>query len=466
MSEPDRILRSRRVVLPQGERPACVVVREGRIAAIEPWDAALAVTDELGELALMPGIVDTHVHVNEPGRTDWEGFHSATMAAAAGGVTTIVDMPLNSVPATTSVEGLRAKVAAMAGQLHVDVGLWGGVVPHNETMLAPLAAAGVLGFKCFLSPSGVDEFEHVSFTDLDAALAKIARLALPLLAHAEDPALLGPLPASTRRHADWLASRPPAAEASAVRGLIELSQRHDAHVHVVHVASAEVLHVVSALLGPTAHRGRLTLETCPHYLMFSAEEIADGATAFKCAPPIRGADEQRALQSALMSGRIQLVASDHSPAPAELKHAQDGDFAAAWGGIASLQIALPVVWTAMEHYAPRLDAHLSAWMSAAPASLAGLSQRKGAIAPGRDADLVAFDPDARWTVDQRELLHRHKLTPYHRRTLRGRVTATWLRGRQVFDGHRVVGEPQGRWLRAGTPGGAGPQAVDPAGGLA
>lgn len=450
MSSGEVVVRSRRVVTPAGIVPATVVVRDGLIVAVEPFDSARGVDTDLGEVALLPGAVDTHVHVNEPGRTEWEGFSSATRAAAAGGVTTLVDMPLNSIPATNDAAALRAKVRAMSGQLAVDVGLWGGVVPGNANELAALAEAGVLGFKCFLSPSGVDEFAHVGERDLALAMPLLARLALPLLAHAEDPALLLALPSSTRRHADWLASRPAAAEAAAIALLARLSAATGARVHVVHVASRAALDALAA----APAEARLTAETCPHYLSFAAEQISDGATMFKCAPPIRGAAERDALAAALLSGELALVASDHSPAPPATKDLEGGDFARSWGGIASLELSLSATWTALAPRGATL-AQLARWMSAAPAELAGVQERKGAIEPGRDADLVAFDPDAEWSVDAARLRHRHAVTPYAGRALRGRVLRTWLRGAEVFAEGRVTDEAAGRWLRPGA-------AVDPA----
>ena len=445
-----RVFRSRRVVTPDGVVAACVVVQDGVIASLEPHGAPLAVTDELGDTALLPGVVDTHVHVNEPGRTEWEGFATATAAAAAGGVTTIVDMPLNSIPATNDAEALRAKVRAMAGQLTVDVGLWGGVVPGNAGALDALAGAGALGFKCFLSPSGVDEFGNVSESDLAEAMPAIARLGLPLLAHAEDPAALLPMPASTRRHADWLASRPAVAEARAIALLARLSAATGAHVHVVHVASRAALDALAA--APAG--ARMTAETCPHYLSFAAEEIADGATAFKCAPPIREARERDALVAALVARELALVASDHSPAPPATKALDTGDFGRAWGGIASLELALSATWTAVAKRGATL-VHLARWTSGAPAELAGIAARKGAIAPGRDADFVAFDDKVTFGVNASRLRQRHAVTPYAGRVLRGAVRGTWLRGERVFDGAAVTSARAGRWQRRAD-------AVDPA----
>jgi allantoinase len=375
----------------------------------------------------MPGIVDTHVHVNEPGRSHWEGFETAGAAAAAGGVTTIVDMPLNSVPATTTVRALEEKRRAAEGT-RVNVEFWGGVVPGNAGELDALADAGVLGFKCFLSPSGVAEFPPVDQNDLRAALPILGRRGLPLLVHAEWPSALQPIPvtANPRAYSTWLDSRPEAAECDAIALLVRLCREFRAPIHVVHLASAGAL--------PTLRAARdeglpMTVETCPHYLSFAAEEIPDGATRFKCAPPIRGAATREALWNALERGEIDLVASDHSPAPESMKAA--GDFAAAWGGIASLELGLAAVWTGASARGLGFD-RVSAWMSTAPAALAGLGSRTSAIAPGLDADLVVWDPAAEWIVDERRLRQRHKLTPYDGRTLRGRAIETYVRGRLVY----------------------------------
>jgi allantoinase len=379
---------------------------------------------------LLPGLVDTHVHINEPGRTDWEGFESGTRAAAAGGVTTIVDMPLNSIPATTTLEGFDAKAAAARGCCQVDVGFWGGVVPGNLDSLAPLASRGVLGFKCFMTPSGVDEFEHVSEADLRAAAPVVADLDLPLLAHAEWPALLVDVDPSAdpRSHRTWLATRPPESELAAIARLIELAREYRVHMHVVHLAAAGAL---DALRAARTEGLPVTVETCPHYLTFCADDIPDGATAFKCAPPIRGRDNREALWDALGRGDIDLVATDHSPAPPVLKGIENGDFMRAWGGIVSLQLGLPVVWTGAASRGYTLE-HVARWLAAAPAKLAGLTGRKGAIEAGRDADFVVFDPDAAFAVDAPRLLHRHPVTPYDGMRLRGVVEQTILRGETVY----------------------------------
>jgi allantoinase len=433
------VIRSTRVVLPGGVQPADVHVNGARIVAVRehngaPPSSALhppsAVLYDVGDLVVMPGIVDSHVHVNEPGRTDWEGFRTATAAAAAGGITTIVDMPLNSVPATTSVRGLEEKRAAARGAL-VNVEFWGGVVPGNASELEALADAGVRGFKCFLSPSGVAEFEHVGEADLRMALPVLARRGLPLLAHAELPAELQSPPANAdpRRYATWLATRPPAAEVAAISLLISLCREFGAHIHVVHLAAADALPM---LRDARAEGLPITVETCPHYLTFCADDIADGATLLKCAPPIRARAHREALWQALRDGDIDLVATDHSPCPPALKG--DSDFLAAWGGIASLELSLAATWTAASARGLAIE-RLAGWLSAGPARLAGLTNR-GVIEAGRDADFVIWDPDAEFTVDERLLRQRHQRTPYAGLTLRGRVAETWVGGRVVYrEGH-------------------------------
>jgi allantoinase len=445
------IVRSRRVVLPTGVHPAAVHTRSGRIVAIGEYDDAPAGVPDLdaGSNVVLPGLVDTHVHINDPGRAEWEGFEHATRAAAAGGVTTLVDMPLNSIPSTTSVEGLEEKRAAAQGRCHVDVGFWGGVVPGNAAGLAPLAAGGVLGFKCFMCPSGVDEFGHVGESDLREALPILAALDLPLLAHAELPALLRNPTASTdretadpRRYSTWLDSRPDASEQAAIEMLVRLAVEYAARIHVVHLASAAALPQIRAA---RAAGVALSVETCPHYLTFAAEDIGDGATAFKCAPPIRSRRNRARLWEGLIAGDIDLVATDHSPAPPALKHLDDGDFLSAWGGVASLQLGLSIVWTGAAERRIALE-RVAEWLAERPAKLAGLPT-KGAIAVGRDADLVVWDPDAEWVVDARTLQHRHPVTPYDGRRVRGRVLTTILRGETVFDRGAFASVPTGTTLR-------------------
>jgi allantoinase len=415
-------LRSRQVYLPDGPRPATVTVHEGRVAAVGGFDGPY--DQDLGDLVLLPGLVDTHVHVNEPGRTEWEGFATATRAAAAGGVTTIVDMPLNSLPPTTTVAALRQKQAAAAGQCFVDVGFWGGAVPGNAADLPALHDAGVFGFKSFLVDSGVPEFPPLDRDGLAAAFASVDAL---FIVHAEDP---GQLRAATpsRAYADFLASRPPLAEVSAVRTALSVAAAANGRVHILHLSAADAL----PLLREAAADGvRVTAETCPHYLTLDGLAVPDGATEFKCCPPIRDTVNQDGLWAGLAEGTIGVIVSDHSPSTPDLKRRDSGDFAAAWGGIASLQLGLSAVWTEAQHRGFTL-ADVVRWMALGPADLVGLT-RKGRIVPGADADLVAFAPDEPFVVDPATLHHRHPVTPYAGLELRGAVHTTWLRGVPVGD---------------------------------
>jgi allantoinase len=411
------ILKSWRVLLPDGEVPASVHVHDGRIAQIGPYETDGA--EDLGDLVLLPGLVDTHVHVNEPGRTAWEGFASATRAAAAGGVTTILDMPLNSIPPTIDTAALETKRAAAQAKSFVDVGFWGGAVPGNAAALAGLHEAGVFGFKAFLIDSGVPEFPPLSPAELDTALSTVDAL---FVLHAEDPQTVRSAPASAR-YADFVASRPPAAETRAVATVLAAARRTGARVHILHLSAADVL----PMLAEARDDGvRVTAETCPHYLTLSAEWIPDGATEYKCCPPIRDQANRDALWDGLAEGTIDCVVSDHSPCTPDLKRLDSGDFAAAWGGIASVQLGLSTVWTAARARGFGL-ADVVAWMARRPADVAGLVH-KGRIEVGADADLVAFDPDATWVVDAGTLHHRNPVTPYHGQRLAGVVRTTWLRG--------------------------------------
>jgi allantoinase len=447
------VVRGRQVLTQEGERPAAIHIRGEIITAISDFDdipSGWRVHDA-GNSLVMPGLVDTHVHINEPGRTQWEGFSSATRSAAAGGVTTLIEMPLNSIPATTSVAGYRDKLSAAAGKIWVDTGFWGGVVPGNRYELRGLWDAGVFGFKCFLVPSGVEEFKHIAEPDLREALPELAALGAPLLAHAELP---GPIDAamgnlqgrSSRSYATWLASRPREAENEGIALLLRLADEFGARVHIVHLASSEA---IPQLKRAKTQGTRVSIETCPHYLTFAAEEIGDGATEFKCAPPIREHENREKLWAALADGAIELIASDHSPCPPAMKLREEGDFLRAWGGIASLQLGLPVVWTAARSRGYALT-DVARWMSGAPARLAGLAHRKGRIARGCDADLVIWNPDAGFRVDATRLHHRHKITPYDGRTLFGVVETTFLRGEKIFDQGNFAGEPTGRVLRRDT----------------
>jgi len=447
MTEPLWVLRSRRVVT-DAIGPAAIHVRAGAIERVAAWDdvPAGAALEDVGELAVLPGIVDTHVHLNEPGRTEWEGFATATRAAAIGGVTTLVDMPLNSIPATTTREAFAAKRAAAAGQCAVDVGFWGGVVPGNTGELAGLVADGVRGFKCFLIDSGVAEFGWVGEAELAPAMAILAGLGVPLLVHAEvagpiDAAAPGLVDADPRRYATYLASRPPAAEEAAIALVTRLCRATGARTHIVHHSAASA---IAQLRAARAEGLPLTAETCPHYLHFAAEAIPDGATPFKCAPPIRSAANREALWRALAEGVLDLVASDHSPCSPGLKAMEAGDFIAAWGGVSGLQLALPVVWTEASARGHAL-VDLARWMAAGPARLAGLA-RKGAIAAGRDADLVVFDDAAEATVTAASIHHRHRVTPYAGETLRGAVVATYLRGQRVAEHGHALADDRGALL--------------------
>jgi allantoinase len=449
----DLVVRGMRVVTPEGERPAAIHIRRGVITAVSGFDdiPAGCVVHEAGKSAVMPGLVDTHVHINEPGRTEWEGFATATRAAAAGGVTTLIEMPLNSIPATTTAASFGEKTAAAAGQLCVDVGFWGGVVPGNAAEIRPLWEAGVFGFKCFLVPSGVTEFREVGESDLRAALPELAALGAPLLVHAELPGPIDqavrmkPKSAPANQYATWLASRPRQAEDEAIVLLLRLAEEFHARIHIVHLSSADSI----AQLRQAKARGiRVSVETCPHYLTFVAEEIVDGATEFKCAPPIRERENREDLWTALGDGTIDFIVSDHSPCPPAMKLREKGDFLRAWGGIASLQIVLPAVWTQARSRGYALT-HVVEWMCRGPARLVGLEKQKGAIAAGCDADLVIWNPDAKFCVDAARLHHRHKLTPYAGCELFGVVETTFLRGRKVFEHGEFSAAPGGQLLYRG-----------------
>lgn len=426
------VLASRRVVTPDGERQATVRVRSGRIAAIEAYDSNPAPNagEDLGDLVLLPGLVDPHVHLNEPGRTDWEGFATGTAAAAAGGVTTLIDMPLNSSPVTTTVEALVAKRAAAAGKLSVDVGFYAGLVPGNEGRLEPLLDAGVRGVKAFLCHSGIDDFPAATEKELRAAMPLLAGRGVPLLAHAE---LVHPTPpmAEPTRYADYLASRPPSFERDAIALLIDLCRETGCKTHVVHLADAGSLAMLAAA---RAEGLPLTVETGPHYLAFTAEEIPDGATAYKCAPPIRDAANREALWQGLADGVIDFIATDHSPCPPELKQLETGRFDQAWGGISSLQLSLPIVWTEAACRGHSL-LEVADWLCHRPASLVGI---EAGITVGAPANLVVFDPEAEFVVHGERLEHRHKLTPYEASTLRGVVKQTYLNGKQPTAGEGKI----------------------------
>jgi len=423
--------------------PAQVRVDEGVVVAVDAYDAPLGPDDEVVTIAddevLLPGLVDSHVHVNEPGRTHWEGFASATRAAAVAGVTTIVDMPLNSIPPTTTPDALAAKLAATQGQLSVDVAFWGGAVPENLGALGPLHAAGVRGFKAFLAPSGVDEFGHLDAAQLRAALAEVAALGSVLIVHAEDPAHLhgsGPLGS---RYDDFVASRPPVSEREAIARVIDGVRETGARAHILHVSAADSLDLVRAA---RAEGLPLTVETCPHYLTLSVDDVPAGATQYKCCPPIRDSANQDLLWEAVLDGTVDAVVSDHSPATEDVKNVDD-DFGLSWGGIAGLQLGFSATWTAARARGITLDALLPLFTTG-PASIAGLSA--GVIEPGAPAHLVAFAPDDEHVVDRHRLEHRNPVSPYHGARLRGVARTVWLHGEPVVVDGAVAHPGTGRTL--------------------
>lgn len=434
--------RSSRVVLPTGVQEATVLVEGEQIAEIVRGPRSVAGAIDFGDRVIGPGLVDCHVHINEPGRTEWEGFETATAAAAAGGVTALVDMPLNSLPVTTTREALELKKQASYGKCRVDVGFWGGVVPGNRYDLSELAEGGVLGCKAFLVHSGIDEFPNTTEADLREAMPALRDAGLPLLAHAELD-LGAKLSSDDRRvYQRYLDSRPPAWEDEAIRLLVDLCRDTGCAVHIVHLSSASSLPI---LRDAKAEGLPITVETCPHYLCLTADAIPDGATFYKCAPPIRDAKNREALWQALLDGLIDFVITDHSPCSPGLKLADSGDFEAAWGGIASLQLGLPAVWTEGQRRGATLEA-LFRWMSAAPAEFAGLGGKKGRLAQGFDADLLVFGPEEELRVEPEQLFFRHKVSPYLGQRLRGCVHSTVLRGSCVYDAGQHQGLPLGAHL--------------------
>jgi len=443
MIEYDTVFRARRLVTAAGEGSGCVGVAGGRIAAISPLQADLdgrRVIEFGDDVVLLPGLVDSHVHINEPGRTEWEGFATATRAAAAGGVTTIIDMPLNSIPPTVDVAALEFKRRSAAGQCFVDVGFWGGAVPGNLAELRRLQDAGVFGFKCFLLPSGVDEFPPLHPSDLDVYMETLRGFDGLLIVHAEDSTAIDRAPSCHGgRYLDFLSSRPQAAENVAIAQVIEAAWRTGARAHILHLSSGDALPIVAS-----ARRDGVgvTAETCPHYLVLSAEEVPDGATQFKCCPPVREASNQEPLWRSLADGTIDCVVSDHSPCTRELKRLDVGDFGLAWGGISSLELGLPVVWTEARRRGFSLT-DVVRWMAEGPARLLGL-QRKGRIGLGHDADFCVFPPDQAFVVDPECLHHKNPLTPYDGHRLLGVVRGTWLRGEELA-GER----PRGHLLTRG-----------------
>ena len=447
----------RKVLTEDGFKEAAILVKDGVIQAVVavgevPKDVPV---EDAGDLAVIPGLVDCHVHVNEPGRTEWEGFVTATKAAAAGGVTTIVDMPLNCIPVTTTLDALKEKLAAIEGLLNVDCAFWGGVVPGNHVELEKMVAHGVVGFKCFLIHSGIDDFPNATEFDLRKAMPVLARLGVPLLVHAEmdcstqdDPIHDHPserLEAEPRSYAAFLESRPRRWENEAVKLVALLCEEFGCRTHIVHLSSSDALSIVKE-----AKEKKLpfTAETCPHYLTFASEEIPDGDTRFKCAPPIRERENSEKLWQALKDGTIDFVVSDHSPCTPELKLMKEGDFNKAWGGIASLQFGLPAVWTFAKQRGHKLE-EVVAWMSQKTAKFAGLYGTKGKIAPGFDADIVMFDPEDTFVVEKKNVHHKHKETPHEGRKFSGVVKRTYVRGTKVYDEGNFTKEGHGKKILSG-----------------
>lgn len=443
----DLVIRGERVLLDSGPRPATLHITGGRIRAIDDVVRPGTTIVDAGRLLVTPGIVDTHVHLNEPGRTEWEGFRTATEAAAAGGITTVVDMPLNCIPATTTRDAVLRKKDALAGKQHVDVAFWGGVVPGNAGELEGMAREGLPGAKCFTCPSGVDEFPHVSRADLDRAMPVLRDLGLTLLVHAEAPGPLEEAEAKVARedpraYATYLRSRPTRAEDEAIEMVIDLARRHRCPAHIVHLSAATAI----PMLARAQQDGvPITAETCLHYLTFTAEEVPPGQTQYKCAPPIRERANREALWLGLGDGAVSMVVSDHSPCTPQLKRPEVGDFLGAWGGIAGLQLGLSALWTQCKARGVPLTTMFE-WNARATARLGGLAHRKGRLAPGLDADLVIWDDAATFLVEPSMIRHRHKVTPYAGRTLHGVVERTFLRGREAYSRAGGVGGPAGVYV--------------------
>ena len=438
---PDFAIASQKVLTLEGEKPAAILIKGEKILDVVSIEniPENCPTEDMRNNVIMPGLVDAHVHINEPGRTDWEGFETATKSAAAGGITTLVDMPLNCIPVTTTVDALNQKIIATKDQLWIDCGFYGGLIPDNIQNLESLADAGVLGFKAFLSPSGIDEFPNISEKHLREALPILAKKGIPVLVHAElENEATSSEENKTYKH--FQESRPKSWENNAIKLLIQLCREFNVHIHIVHLSSADILPEIAQ----TRKDGfPLTVETCPHYLHFSSERISDGDTRFKCAPPIWNGENRENLWAGLEEGIINFITSDHSPCTPELKNLEAGNFEKAWGGISSIQFALPVIWTECKQRGYSLE-QLINWMSKQPAKFVGMDDLKGQISPGFDADLVCWNPDKKYIIKKEAIHHKNKLTPYEGESLYGVVNATFLRGQKVYENGQFLGNPKGK----------------------
>ncbi|ESW78985.1 allantoinase AllB [Mesorhizobium sp. C280B] len=439
MTSFDLLIRAPRAIMPEGERAVSIGVTSGRIVWIGAFDAPGSAREAVtldSDSVLLPGLVDSHVHICEPGNTDWEGFLTATRAAAAGGITTLVDMPLDSVPTTVTLEALAAKRVAADGQCHVDVGFWGGAIPSNLADLPKLHAAGVLGFKSFLCDTGTDDFPGISPEHMQSVMRVVSGLGTIFIVHAESAEASANMHAvSTRHYRDYLASRPKGIENLSIAQVVEAARATGARAHILHLSSADALPMIASAI---ADGVRLSVETCPHYLALSAEDIGDGETAAKVGPPIREDSNRERLWAGIADGTLDMIVSDHSPCTPDMKALDTGDFGAAWGGISSLQLGLPVVWSEARRRGYWL-ADVVRWMAERPAALAGLLH-KGRLAVGGDADFAVFAPDEEFIVDPARLHHRHPVTPYAGKSLSGVVRETLLRGRRIEPFGRPRGE--------------------------
>lgn len=435
-----RVLVSKRIVFPDAVRSGCIVIEDDTISDILPIESRDSfapgyLVEDFGNHFILPGVVDTHVHINEPGRTEWEGFGTATRAAARGGITTLVDMPLNCIPATVSADALAEKVRACENKIYVDCGFYGGIIPGNTNAIEPLIDAGVLGFKSFMTYSGVEEFPRLDEADMRKALPFMAKKSVPWLMHAELSSEIPDDPAvDPRSFLTFMNSRPRKWENDAVELLVRLAGEADVRFHVVHLSSSDAIPMLAAARSKNL---KISAETCHHYLTFAAEEIPDGRTEFKCAPPIREKENQQKLWDGLRNGSIDFVVSDHSPCTPGLKLPEEGNFMRAWGGIAGLQLGLSIFFTGSMTRGIDM-VRMCDWLCRKPADFVGLKQ-KGRIARGCDADLVIWDEAQSFIVRPEILEHRHPVTPYVDRRLQGIVKKTYLRGRPVYEDGKFSG---------------------------